>query len=187
MEFIGEFAPRLDAISPHFRADPRPVGGSLFRIHRDVRFSKDKSPYKTHAGLQFRHELGKDAHAPGFYLHLAPDEVFAGVGVWRPDSATLARIREAIARDPDRWTSVAHRPPFADAYRLGGESLKRAPAGYDSDHPLIEDLKRKDVVGYAMLTEDAVIADGFLDEYSGLCRAATPFVAFLCDAVGVPF
>src|SRR5215831_13572407 len=66
LAFINAFAPRLERISPHFRADARPIGGSLFRIHRDTRFSKDKSPYKTHTGIQFRHEVGKDVHAPGY-------------------------------------------------------------------------------------------------------------------------
>ena len=187
LEFISDFAPRLREISPHFRADARPVGGSLFRIHRDVRFSKDKSPYKTNTGVHFSHDLGRDAHAPGFYLHLAPGEVFAGVGIWRPDAATTATIRDAIVADQDGWTAATRGSPFGDVYRLGGDSLKRAPAGYDPDHPLIDDLKRKDFVGYAMLSEEAVTAPGFLDEYTRLCRAATPFVAFLCDAVGAPF
>ena len=70
LRFIGDFAPRLRQISPRFVADPRPNCGSLFRIYRDVRFSKDKTPYKTNAGAQFRHQAGKDAHAPGFYLHV---------------------------------------------------------------------------------------------------------------------
>ena len=79
--------PRLERISPHFRADARPSGGSLFRIYRDTRFSKDKSPYKTNVGIHFRHERAKDAHAPGYYLHIGPGEVFAGGGIWHPDTA----------------------------------------------------------------------------------------------------
>jgi uncharacterized protein (TIGR02453 family) len=187
LEFISDFAPLLNEISPHFRADPRPSGGSLFRIYRDVRFSKDKSPYKTQTGINFRHELAKDAHAPGYYLHLEPGESFAGVGIWRPDSPTLGRIRTAIAADPDKWLAITRKPPFAAVYTLGGDTLKRAPAGYDPDHPLIEDLKRKGFVGYTMLDDKTVIGDGFLDEYARICRAATPFVEFLCSAVGVPF
>ena len=187
LEFISDFAPLLNEISTHFRADPRPSGGSLFRIYRDVRFSKDKSPYKTQTGINFRHELAKDAHAPGYYLHLEPGESFAGVGIWRPDSATLGKIRAAIVADPDDWLSITREPPFAAVYKLGGDSLKRAPTGYDLEHPLIDDLKRKDFVGYATLDEKTVTGDGFLDEYARICRAATPFVEFLCGAVGVPF
>ena len=76
--FIVGMAPRLKKISPHYVADPKPHGGSMFRIYRDTRFSKDKTPYKTHAGVQFRHEAGKDAHAPGFYVHLATEGLFLG-------------------------------------------------------------------------------------------------------------
>ena len=101
--FIMAFQRPLRRISPHYRADPRPVGGSLFRIYRDVRFSPDKSPYKTHGGIQFRHEAGKDVHAPGFYLHLEPANVFAAVGIWHPDSTALGRIRQALADDPKAW------------------------------------------------------------------------------------
>jgi uncharacterized protein (TIGR02453 family) len=187
LEFIADFAPYLREISPHFRADARPSGGSLFRIYRDTRFSKDKSPYKTNTGVHFRHDLGKDAHAPGFYLHLAPGEIFAGMGIWHPDSATLGKIRDAIADDPDRWISVTRKPPFANVYRLGGDSLKRAPAGYDPHDPLIEDLKRKDFVGYAMLDEKTVTKKGFVEEYARISRAGAPFVEFLCGAVGAPF
>src|SRR4029450_14100165 len=80
LTFIEDFAPRLEKISPHFRADARPSGGSLFRIYRDTRFSKDKSPYKTNLGIHFRHELAKGTPAPSYYLHIGPDEVFAGGG-----------------------------------------------------------------------------------------------------------
>ena len=86
--FVEAMAPALKRISKHFVADPRLNGGSVFRIYKDVRFSKDKTPYKTHGGVQFRHALGKDAHAPGFYVHLDPSEVFfaAGSGIPRVPS-----------------------------------------------------------------------------------------------------
>src|ERR687898_2540430 len=115
LDFIAAFAPRLEKISPHFRADPRPSGGSLFRIYRDTRFSKDKTPYKTNVGIHFRHELAKDARAPGFYLHLSPGEVFAGGGIWHPDGPTLTAIRQAIVDDPDRWRAAT------EGLELGGE------------------------------------------------------------------
>ena len=83
-------------------ADPRPSGGSLFRIYRDTRFSKDKSPYKTHAGMYFPVRGGKDVHTPGFYLHLEPGACFAAAGLWHPDAAALAKVREAIVARPAR-------------------------------------------------------------------------------------
>ncbi|HUG02428.1 MAG TPA: DUF2461 domain-containing protein [Longimicrobiales bacterium] len=187
LAFIVDFAPRLREISPHFRADPRKSGGSLFRIHRDTRFSADKSPYKTHTGIQFRHEAGRDAHAPGFYLHLEPGGCFAGVGCWHPDAGALARIRDAIVEDPGRWRAAALRGPFAKIYELAGESLTRPPRGYDARHPLVEDLKRKDHIGVAELTRKRVTAAGFLDDFESLCRAGAPFVRWLCGAGGHAF
>ena len=187
LRFISDFEPHLHAISPHFVADPRPVGGSLFRIHRDTRFSKDKSPYKTHTGIHFRHALAKSAHAPGFYLHLEPGQVFLGAGIWRPEAEPLARIRTAIAEDPDRWTSTTRSKPFADVYQLGGDSLKRAPAGFDREHPLIDELRRKDFIAIRSLTDKAACSNGFLEETAGTFAAAGPLVHFLCDAIEVPF
>jgi uncharacterized protein (TIGR02453 family) len=187
LAFIEDFEPHLHAISPHFVADPRPVGGSLFRIYRDTRFSKDKSPHKTHTGIHFRHELAKSAHAPGFYLHLEPGQVFLGAGIWRPETEPLAQIRTAIAQDPDRWTSTTRAKPFADLYDLGGDSLKRAPAGFDSEHPLIDELKRKDFIAVRTLTDKEACSRGFLEDTAGTFAVAGPLVHFLCDATGVPF
>jgi len=187
LTFISDFERHLHAISAHFRADPRPVGGSLFRIHRDTRFSKDKSPYKTHIGIHFRHELAKSAHAPGFYLHLEPGQSFLGAGIWRPEAEPLAKIRAAIAEDPVRWASATRAKPFADVYHLGGDSLKRAPAGFDPGDTLIDELKRKDFIAMRSLTDKAACSRGFLEETAGTFAAAGPLVHFLCDAIGVHY
>lgn len=187
LEFISAFAPRLDGISRHFVADARKAGGSLFRIHRDVRFARDKSPYKTATGIHFRHASARDAHAPGFYLHLEPGNVFAGAGIWHPDTATARRIREAIDADAAGWRRAVGGKAFRDRYRLDGDSLKRPPAGFSADHPLIEDLKRKDFIAVASLTDRAVTAAGFLDEYERVCRAGAPLVRFLCKAIDAPY
>jgi uncharacterized protein (TIGR02453 family) len=184
LDFVADVAPHLERISPHFDADPRPSGRSLFRIHRDTRFSKDKSPYKTYVGVQFRHELAKDAHAPGFYLHLEPKAVFVGAGIWHPDAPTLARIRGSIADDPKAWLAGKR---VGGRFQLGGDSLKRAPAGYDPDHPLIDDLKRKDFICFAPLSERDVCAKGFVDEFARLCSETSPLVRFLCGAVDAPY
>jgi uncharacterized protein (TIGR02453 family) len=183
LDFVEEFGVHLAEISPHFRADPRPSGGSLFRIHRDTRFSKDKSPYKTHVGIHFRHELAKHAHTPGFYLHLQPGSVFVGVGIWHPDPPALLRIREAIARDPNAW----RRATADGSLRLAGESLKRAPAGFDPEHPLIEDLKRKDFIASVELTQKDACSPGFVERFAGTCRETSPLVRFLCEALDLPY
>lgn len=186
-EFIEGFAPHLRKISPHFVASARRSGGSLFRIHRDVRFSKDKSPYKTHVGIQFRHKEAKDVHAPGFYLHLEPGATFAGVGMWRPHGAALAKIRDTIAETPKKWSSAAYEDGFAATYRLGGDALQRVPAGYDRDHPFADDLKRKDFIGVVEIPDRSVSSPDFVRSYAEMCRDARRFMRFLCDAVGVPF
>lgn len=182
LEFIRAFEPHLDSISPYFMAIAKKSGGSLFRIHRDVRFSKNKSPYKTNAGLHFRHENGKDAHCPGFYLHLEPGECFCGAGIWRPDSASLKSVRTAIVESPERWREVTSGP-----FELGGDQLKRPPRGFDADHPLVEDLKRKDHVAYISLTQTEITREDFLDSYVHKCRSFAPYVKFVSDALGQPF
>ena len=161
LDFIGAFAAPLAEISPHFVADPRPNGGSLFRIYRDTRFSRDKTPYKTNAGAHFRHAAGKDAHAPGFYLHLEPGMCFAGCGVWRPDGPTVTKIREAIDGERDAWTRVTTARDFTETFELEGDSLKRPPRGYEADHPLVEDLKRKDFVAAMSFSEAEVVEVDF--------------------------
>jgi uncharacterized protein (TIGR02453 family) len=187
LSFIEAFAPRLEKITPHFRAEARPSGGSLFRIYRDTRFSKDKTPYKTHIGIHFRHERARDVHAPGYYLHIGPGEVFAGGGIWRPDTDATNRIREAIVAESDTWTRATRSGAFAKHLELGGDSLKRVPTGADPEHPLADDLKRKDFFGSARLSESDVVTSGFLDEYARICRAAAPLMRFLCNALELPY
>ena len=145
LAFIEAMAGPLAKVSPHFRAVPKKVGGSLIRIYRDVRFSKDKRPYKTNVGIQFRHEAGRDIHAPGYYLHIETDECFFAAGIWHPDSDTLRSIREAIDSDGPRWKRAVRGKAFRERYDLGGRQPASGPLkGYEADHPLIEDLKRKD-------------------------------------------
>lgn len=187
LAFVEDVGLRLPDVSRHLVADPRTVGGSLFRIYRDVRFSKDKSPYKTHVGVQFRHERTRDVHAPGVYLHLEPGSVFMACGTWRPDGDTLHAIRTAIASHPARWRAIADDRAFRQRFRLGGDALKRPPAGFDRTHPLIDELKRKDFIAIADLTEADVTASGFLPRFLGLCTDAASFMRFLCDGARVPF
>jgi len=187
LAFIEDVGMRMPDISRHIVADPRTTGGSLFRIYRDTRFAKDKTPYKTHCGIQFRHARTRDVHAPGFYLHLEPGTVFMACGVWHPERDTLHAIRTAIAARPGRWQDIVGEPAFAQHFRLGGETLKRPPAGFDRDHPLIDELKRKDFIAVAGLTEAEVTAGDFLDRFLDLCAAATGFMRFLCDGARVPY
>jgi uncharacterized protein (TIGR02453 family) len=130
---------------------------------------------------------GKDVHAPGFYLHIEPGESFMGCGVWHPETKVLTKIREAIISDPTRWKRLKGARRFHERLEMGGESLVRAPKGFDPDHPLVEDLKRKDFTSYAPLTQKIVTSATLIDEYADLCRRAGSFQRFLCDAMGVPY
>ena len=187
LAFIEDFAPRLEGISHHFRADARASGGSLFRIHRDTRFAKDKTPYKTNIGIHFRHNAAKDAHAPGFYLHLEPDASFFGCGIWRPDGPTTQRIREAIVDDPAGWTRATRSKAFTSRLRLDGDQLKRPPACLDPAHPLIDDLRRKDFIAIAPLAQGGACAPDIIAEYDALGRLAAPLARFLCQALELPY
>ncbi len=187
VQFISDFGAHLKKISEHFRSDPRTVGGSMFPIYRDTRFSPDKTPYKTHVGIQFRHELGKDAHAPGFYLHLEVGGCFAGAGMWRPDSPSLKGIREAIVEDSKAWKRVMVGKRFKDSCKLEGDRLKRPPKGFDPEHALVEDLKRKDFIGVAKVPQKKITSPDLPQELAKVFGAATPLMRFLCEAVSVPF
>lgn len=184
LRFIADFAPRLRGISRNFVADPKPVGGSMFRIYRDVRFSEDKSPYKTHVAAHFPHrrawDSGESVHAPGFYIHLEPGECFVGGGLWRPDSVATARVRNTILDHPDKWKKIRR-----SGLEIEGESLKRPPHGFDSEHPFIEDLKRKDYVTSITFTERQACAPDFLDRITKGCTKTGVLVEFLCDALGM--
>jgi uncharacterized protein (TIGR02453 family) len=179
LRFIGDFAPRLAKIAPHLVADARPVGGSMFRIYRDTRFSHDKSPYKIHIGIHFFHESAKKAPSvPGFYLHLQPGESFAAAGIWHPDPAALARVREAIATDAPGWKALrkAKLP-------IEGGALKRPPRGFAPDHPFLEDLKRTDFVTSLRFTDREIIAPSFLTDFTAACKKMSPLVKFVSQAM----
>ena len=157
------------------------------RGYRDTRFSKDKTPYKTNIGIQFRHALGKDVHAPGYYVHVAADGCFMGVGLWRPESKVLNQIREFIADNPNAWKEATQNRAFKGAYELRGESLIRPPRGYQADHPLIEDLKRKDFIAFAEFDVADLGSKTFTKQAAKTFAKATPFMSYLCMAVDANF
>ena len=185
--FIRAFAPHLRKISKHLVANDAKVGGSLMRIHRDVRFGKDKTPYKTNLGIQFRHEAGKDVHAPGLYVHVEPDSIFLGAGMWQPDGPSLAAIRKTIVEKPSAWKRVTGEARFKRRWEFGGDSLKRAPRGFDPDHPLIEDLKRKSHIATLELTPNAVSRRGFVEKVAEAFQEAKPYMRLLTKSQDLPF
>ena len=186
-ELIRQIAPGLKKISKHLVADDRKAGGSLMRIYRDIRFSKDKTPYKTNVGIQFRHAAGKDVHAPGAYIHIGLDSCFLGIGIWRPDKDSLAAIRRSIADEPKKYQRVIEDPTMLAQWRIGGESLKRPPRGFDKEHPLIEEIKRKDHILVADLSLEQAESRQLMELALERFRAAKKHTRWLCKAIGVPY
>jgi len=187
LAFIQSMHDQLEKIAPHFTAIPKRMGGSLMRVYRDTRFAKDKTPYKTNIGIQFRHEHARDVHAPGFYVHIDTEGVFLGVGMWRPDSEPLGKIRQRIADKEREWTRVTSDSKFKRSYRLGGESLTRPPKGFAKDHPMIEDIKRKDFIAIKNLTHKDALSPRFQQKVENSFRSASDYMNFLCKAVGVQY
>ena len=187
LDFIAHMSEEMPAISKHFLAVPKKMGGSLMRVYRDTRFARDKTPYKTNIGIQFRHEVGKDVHAPGYYVHIAPDECFVGVGLWHPEADVLFKIREGILQNGDAWVAARDNKIFRKHFSLEGDVLTNAPRGYAKDHPLLEDLKRKDFIGLAILSKTDVTSKSFRELVVERCKQAAPFMRFLCGAVELRF
>ena len=187
LHFINDMADELAILSPHFLAQAKKVGGSLMRVHRDVRFGMDKRPYKTNIGIQFRHERGKDVHAPGFYVHIEPNDCFVGVGIWRPDAPALGKVRDVIAEQGNNWLAVINSKQFKQYYALSGESLSRPPRGYAKDHPLLDDLRRKDFIALSALDDEQVTSSRFAKLVLNRFKAADSFMQFLCSALELQY
>ena len=186
-DYIRSVAPRLESIAPFYKADPRPHGGSMFRIYRDTRFSKDKTPYKTHAACHFRHQAGRDAHAPGFYLHIETDHISVGGGIWRPPSRQLGQIREFIADNPSAWEKLSRSSALKKFGGIQGDSLKRPPRGYLPDSRHIKDLKRKSFYVMAGLDVKLALSSTLVDESVKTFKTASRLNHFICDALELPF
>jgi uncharacterized protein (TIGR02453 family) len=187
LRLIEAMQPHLAQISPHFRADPKPNGGSLFRIYRDARFSNDKSPYKPWAGARFFHERAKQTPAPSFYLHIAPDDCFVGAGIWHPEPDAQRKIRNFLVENPNSWISATQSPAFSNTMALGGDSAVRAPRGFDAHHPLIADIRRKDFVAFRPLSNEQICHSGLVSQLSAAFIACAHFVDYLCAALELEF
>lgn len=187
LRFIQSMHDPLREIAPRFTAIPKRTGGSLMRIYRDTRFSKNKLPYKTNIGIQFRHEQAKNAHSPGFYVHLDPDDVFLGAGMWMPEAEPLLAIRRSIADGAADWRRVTRDKAFMRHFELGGSSLTRPPRGFDKGHPMIEDIKRKSFIAVKDMSHADALSPQFQRKVESAFRTATPYMRFLCKAVGVPY
>jgi uncharacterized protein (TIGR02453 family) len=186
LDFIRAMAEPLRSLSEHLVADDRKAGGSLMRIHRDTRFSKDKAPYKTNVGIQFRHGAGKDVHAPGVYLHLAPDECFLGVGLWQPEPEPLQKLRESVAEQWPRWSAILAAPGLA-GWEQFGEGLKRVPRGFPADHPGAAELRRTSFIASAKVDFAELTEADTTSRVTARLAGTRDYMAFLCEALSLPF
>lgn len=188
---IEEMDVHLAAIAPEIVGSPKK---SAFRIHRDVRFSKDKSPYKTHVACWFFHrDIGTRMQSEavhggaGFYLHVAPGESFCGGGIWMPPRPALQKIREALVDDLEGWTVVvrdrAFRRRFGDLDQEG--MLTRVPRGYAPDHPAAEWLRYQSFTAGTPLTDAEVTSPKLPATLARHYAAMTPFVRWLNHALGL--
>jgi len=182
LRFIKDAKIELKAVSPYLVADPRPFGGSLFRIYRDIRFSKDKSPYKTNVAMEFWHRRGGKKSYTGLYLHLAPGDSFAGAGIWHPDPPTLNRVRRAIVSRPEAWKQVKE-----SGLKIEGESLKRPPAGFDASHPFVGDLKLKGITAGVRFSNEQVTGPRFMEDFVQATTKLDPLNRFLAKALSLPW
>ncbi|WP_146909342.1 DUF2461 domain-containing protein [Arenimonas daejeonensis] len=187
LRLITDLQPDLAAISPHYRADPRPMGGSLFRIYRDTRFANDKTPYKTWSGARFFHARSKQVPAPSFYLHIAPGDCFVGGGLWHPEPETQRRIRGFMLDNPSGWKAAVQSPAFRRRFELTGDTPVRSPRGFPADHELIDDIKRKDFVAGAGLDDDIVLGLRLRQSVAAQFKALAPMIDYLCAALDLEF
>jgi uncharacterized protein (TIGR02453 family) len=182
-------AERFEARGIPLRADPK---RSPFRIYRDTRFSRDKSPYKTYASASFPYigEPGglaqgvEGPHGSGGYFHFQPGEMFAGGGMWMPEKPRLDAFRRAVVDEPDRVAAALDDPAFVAAFgeaHSEGDDLKRVPPGYPADHPMADRLRWKSVVFGRRLSDADVTSARLPDELADAYQTAVPVFAFLAS------
>lgn len=185
---LTDLQPALAAISPNFRADPRPVGGSLFRIQRDTRFANDKAPYKPWQGARLFHERRREVAAPSFYLHLQPGDCFIGAGLWHPETETVRKVRHFIVDNPGSWKAAAHSSAFRKRFDLeDSEMLVRMPRGFPDDFEFAQDLRRKNFVAFRALDDDLMTGPRLLKTVEKDLSALGPFTDYLCAALDLEF
>ena len=190
-DLVEEMDLRFADLAPEFVGDPK---RSVFRLNRDIRFSSDKSPYKTHAACWFFHgggssKVGREAHGggAGFYFHLQPGASFVGGGCWMPPREALKKFRAAIAADPRGFERVALAPVLKR--RFGGLSeesmLKRTPRGYAEDHPAARWLKYQSFTVGRSLTDKQVTGASLTSILEKDYAAILPLVRWLNGVLGL--
>ena len=190
--FVEEMDVRLAAFAPEIHGSPKT---SIFRIYRDVRFSADKSPYKTHLACWFAHHrsgrgVGSETHGAGagYYFHLEPGASMVAGGIWMPPRESLARLREAIAARPGALAAVARGRAFRTRFGALSEEgmLTRVPRGFPTDHPAAAWLRRVSFTASAPLSDAEVLAPDLPQTVERDFRRLLPLVRWANDALGYP-
>jgi uncharacterized protein (TIGR02453 family) len=180
--FIAQLIKEFSAIDPQYASDTEPKK-ALMRIYRDVRFSKNKDPYKKNYGIAFDVK-GYGPHTPSYYLHLQPGECFFGVGFWQPEANVVKMIREEIDYNTTEFLNVIEADGFKNTFRLSQEDkLKKAPKGYEITHPQIELLKLKSFIAIYPIAEDEFFKPSIVNKLKTAFENIQPFVLFLRKAV----
>jgi uncharacterized protein (TIGR02453 family) len=179
---IAALQPHFLKFAPEFDLNPKK---SFFRIYRDVRFSSDKTPYKTHAAAHFvLRGKPKGVEGSGYYLHIEPGQVFLGGGIYMPDGDQLKNIRRSIDTNANKFLSIVRNKKFIATFKkLEGEKLKRVPKGYEPDHPMAEWLKQKQFFVWVEWPESKCRQEELVGEVAKVYEAATPLVRFLNEAM----
>ena len=188
LRLLTDLQPALAEVSEHYRSDPRPVGGSLFRIQRDTRFANDKTPYKTWQGARLMHARHRQVESPSFYLHLQPGSCFVAAGLWHSPSPVQRQVRQFLVDNPAGWKTAAHAPAFRKRFDLDdSEMLVRVPKGYPDDFPYRDDLRRRNFVASRPIDDATMLGPRLLKTLDTDLRALAPFVDYLCAALDLEF
>ena len=188
LALLTDLQPALREVSEHYRADPKTVGGSLFRIHRDTRFSNNKAPYKEWQGARLFHARSKEVEAPSFYIHLQPGNCFIAAGLWHPEPDTLRRLRQFIVDNPGSWVNAAHAKAFRKRFDLDdSEMLVRPPRGYPADFVHLDDLRRKNYVAIRMIDDATMTGPRLLATLAKDLQQLVPLMDYLCAALDLEF
>lgn len=183
LNLVDELIPALAAIDPEFSIDT-PAKKCLMRIYRDVRFSKNKDPYKNNYGISFNVKP-KGVPDPGYYLHIQPGgQSFFAAGFWMPDAPVLKKIREEIDYNTSEFLEIIDADRFSSIFTLEQtDKLKNAPKGYDTDHPQIELLKLKSFIAVYPLKDADFHKPEIINQLKNAFESVYPFILFLRNAV----
>ncbi len=182
-EFVDELIKRIATFDPSIAHHT--AKSTVFRIYRDVRFSKDKSPYKTHMGahITMAHKKSDIHTKSGYYFHIGPGESMLAGGAYMPEGDWLKNIRQEIDYNGAALTAIISNDPFKKYFgELEGESLKKMPKGYPEDHPFIELLKKKSFLATHQVSDKLVTSPDFLEHCAEVYAALKPLGDFLNEA-----